>query len=84
MCLILAGSICTQAHAAKAKVEMVAYEKYDEPRMEEVLSVAPNRKELGKTFKKDQKAIVEHFETLCEADLLEHKVGTLWCTLPSL
>lgn len=58
---------------------MVAYEKYDEPRMEEILSVAPNRKELGKTFKKDQKVIVEHFETLCEADLLEYKVGvTEW------
>ncbi|GMH43893.1 hypothetical protein BSKO_11827 [Bryopsis sp. KO-2023] len=62
-----------KAHSVKSKIEMVAYEKYDEPRMEEVLTVVPNRKELGKTFKKDQKAIVEAFEGMCEPDLLAHQ-----------
>eukprot|EP00271_Cylindrocystis_brebissonii_P010383 TRINITY_DN26558_c0_g1_i1.p1 TRINITY_DN26558_c0_g1~~TRINITY_DN26558_c0_g1_i1.p1 ORF type:complete len:717 (+),score=144.98 TRINITY_DN26558_c0_g1_i1:155-2305(+) len=60
-----------KAHSEKSKVELVAYEKFPEPREVEVLSIAPNKKELGKAFKKDQKIIAESLEALGEAEAME-------------
>lgn len=34
---------------------MSAYEKFPEPRLMDVVSVTPNKKEIGVAFKKDQK-----------------------------
>lgn len=51
-----------QAHAAKSKQDMTAYEKYDQPRMKVV--VTPNKQVLGKTFKRQAKAVQEALEQM--------------------
>lgn len=69
----------TQAHTSMSKIELAAFEKFPEPRMEEVLKVVPNNKELGAAFKKDQKAIKEALEALDECAALDLKVSTRGC-----
>lgn len=59
-----------KAHSAKSGVELVAHERFPEPRMEEVLVVEPNKKDFGKAFKKDAKAVVDALEALCVEDAL--------------
>ncbi len=39
--------------------------------------VAPNRKELGLAFKKDQKVVIEFLEKMCEPEALAMKVRRL-------
>lgn len=51
-----------QAHAAKSKQDMTAYEKYDQPKMKVV--VTPNKQVLGKTFKRQAKAVQEVLEQM--------------------
>lgn len=58
------------AHSAKSKVPLVAFEPYDKPKMLEVVVVEPNKKELGKAFKKDAKAVTDALAALSEADAL--------------
>ena len=58
-----------QAHAAKSKQDMSAYEPFPEgPRMADVLVVAADKREIGKTYKRDAKAITEALESLSEED----------------
>ncbi|KXZ46296.1 hypothetical protein GPECTOR_45g166 [Gonium pectorale] len=59
-----------QAHTAMSKIDLTAFDKYDTPRMVEVVKVVPNNKELGAVFKKDQKAVKEALEALDEASAL--------------
>ncbi|EFN58464.1 hypothetical protein CHLNCDRAFT_34068 [Chlorella variabilis] len=59
------------AHAAMSKVEMSAYERFAEPQEVDVLSIVPNKKELGRLFKKDAKAIADALEAMSECDALE-------------
>ena len=47
-------------------MELNAYEKFPEPREVEVLSIIPNKKELGRLFKKDAKAVADALEAQCE------------------
>ena len=54
---------------APTQTELVAYEKFPEPREVEVMQVTPNKKELGAAFKKEAKAITEALESLCGAGL---------------
>ena len=49
-----------------SKVELTAFETFPEPRMVEELSIVPNKKELGKLFKKEAKAIGDTLEAMCE------------------
>lgn len=58
------------AHTSMSKQELSAYEKFPEPRNVEVVSVVANKKEVGLAFKKDQKAVMEHLEGLCQDDAL--------------
>lgn len=51
-----------KAHAAKSKQDMTAYEKYDQPRMKVV--VTPNKQVLGKTFKRQAKAVQDALEQM--------------------
>ncbi|PSC72809.1 Glycyl-tRNA synthetase family [Micractinium conductrix] len=59
------------AHSSMSKVELAAYERFPEPREEDVLSILPNKKELGKLYKKDAKAIADALEAMSECDALE-------------
>ncbi|KAI7843806.1 hypothetical protein COHA_002704 [Chlorella ohadii] len=59
------------AHAGMSKVELNAYERFPEPREEDVLTILPNKKELGKLFKKDAQTIAEALEAMSECDALE-------------
>lgn len=71
-----------QAHAAKSKQDMTAYEKYDQPRMKVV--VTPNKQVLGKTFKRQAKAVQEaleqmqvgHLSQSCRCIVLQHRAYT--------
>jgi len=62
-----------QAHTAMSKVDLVAYEKFPEPRVMDVVKVAPNNKELGVAFRKDQKIVKELLENLTEESALALK-----------
>lgn len=61
------------AHAGASKVDLTAYEQFSEPRMVEVMEIKPDKKSLGKDFKKDAKAIGAALEALGECDALELK-----------
>ncbi|CAI5490953.1 unnamed protein product [Closterium sp. Naga37s-1] len=62
-----------KAHTEKSKVELVAYEKFPEPREVEVMSIVPSKKDIGKAFKRDAKLIAESLEAMSEADALAMK-----------
>jgi len=51
-----------QAHAAKSKQEMTAFEKYDQPQLKVV--VTPNKQALGKAFKRQAKAVQDVLEQM--------------------
>ena len=51
-----------------SKVELSAYERFAEPKEVDVLAITPNRKELGKLFKKEAKAICDSLEALPECE----------------
>lgn len=51
-----------QAHAAKSKQDMTAYEKYDQPQLKVV--VTPNKQVLGKTFKRQAKSVQDALEQM--------------------
>ena len=55
------------AHTAKSKVELQAYEQWAEKREVDVLSIVPDKKELGKQFKKDANVIAESLTAMKEA-----------------
>ena len=58
------------AHAAKSKVDLSAFEKFNEPREVTELHVEPNKQLLGKELKKEAKAVTDALAALCEADAL--------------
>lgn len=62
-----------KAHTKKSGVDLVAQEKFNEPKQVKVIEAKPNKKELGKTFKRDQKPICDHLMNLCEESLLQLK-----------
>ena len=46
-----------QAHSEKSKQDLTAYEQFKDPQMVTVTTLMPNRKEIGKAFKKDAKVL---------------------------
>lgn len=58
------------AHASKSKVDLTAFEKYAEPRQEEVVEVTVNKALVGKEFKKTAKAVQEALEALQGEDAM--------------
>lgn len=61
------------AHTAASKIELAAYERYPEPRMEEVITVVPNKRELGKALKREAGKVAEALEALSDEKALELK-----------
>jgi glycyl-tRNA synthetase len=62
-----------KAHATASKKDMSAYIRFDEPIMVDELVVEPNKKVLGKAFKKDAKVVTSALDTLTEANALKLK-----------
>ena len=62
-----------------SKVEMSAYERFAEPQEVDVLSIVPNKKELGRLFKKDAKAIADALEAMSECELWLWLLWRWWC-----
>lgn len=58
------------AHAKMSKVDLEAFERFPEPRIEDVLTVTPNKKDLGKAFKKEAGLVMCALENMSEADAL--------------
>eukprot|EP00894_Picocystis_sp_ML_P000554 jgi/Pico_ML_1/51071/g181.t1 len=59
------------AHAQKSKVELAAFDKFDQPRQADVVTVIPNKPQLGKEFKKDAGVIMEALAAMEDAEALE-------------
>jgi glycyl-tRNA synthetase (class II) len=55
------------------QVDLTAYESFPEPRMVEMLEIKPDKKALGKDFKKDASPIGVALEALTECDAMELK-----------
>ena len=49
-----------QAHSEKSKQDLTAYEQFKTPQVVTVTTLTPNRKEIGKAFKKDAKVPSPH------------------------
>ena len=62
-----------KAHAAASKKDMSAYIRFDEPIMVDEVVVEPNKKILGKFFKKDAKTVTSALDSLTEANALKLK-----------
>lgn len=61
------------AHTAASKVELAAYERYPEPRNEEVVSIVPNKRELGKVLKKEAQRVADELIALSDDDAMAMK-----------
>lgn len=58
-----------QAHATKSKTDMSVFEPFpDGARMVDMLVAAVDKREVGKTYKKDGKAVTEALESLPEEE----------------
>uniref|UniRef100_A0A7N0RAR0 glycine--tRNA ligase n=1 Tax=Kalanchoe fedtschenkoi TaxID=63787 RepID=A0A7N0RAR0_KALFE len=64
-----------RAHTEKSGVDLVAHEKFAEPKEVEKLVIAPVKKELGLAFKGSQKNVVEALEAMKETEALEMKAN---------
>ncbi|XP_073295666.1 glycine--tRNA ligase, mitochondrial 1-like [Primulina huaijiensis] len=62
-----------RAHTDKSGVDLVAHEKFPEPREVEKLIIVPAKKELGLAFKGGQKMVVEALEAMDEKEAMEMK-----------
>ncbi|KAL9369708.1 hypothetical protein Peur_040907 [Populus x canadensis] len=60
-----------RAHTDKSGVPLVAHEKFSEPKEVEKLVIAPVKKELGLSFKGNQKKVVEALEAMNEKEALD-------------
>lgn len=63
-------------HSEASKIDLVAYEQFDEPQEVEVVEVVPQMKVLGKELKGAAKAVAEHLTGMAEADAMSLKVRT--------
>ena len=54
-----------------SKVELSAYERFAETQEVEVVAIVPNKKELGRLFKKDAKPVCDALEAMSECDAME-------------
>ncbi|KAB5573268.1 hypothetical protein DKX38_000462 [Salix brachista] len=62
-----------RAHMDKSGVPLVAHEKFSEPKEVEKLVIVPVKKELGLSFKGNQKKVVEALEAMNEKEALDMK-----------
>ncbi|KAK6262035.1 hypothetical protein QUC31_007851 [Theobroma cacao] len=64
-----------RAHTDKSGVALVAHEKFSEPKEVEKLVIAPVKKELGLTFKGDQRMVCEALEVMSEKEAMEMRAN---------
>ncbi|KAJ6428467.1 hypothetical protein OIU84_023819 [Salix udensis] len=62
-----------RAHMDKSGVPLVAHEKFSEPKEVEKLVITPVKKELGLSFKGNQKKVVEALEAMNEKEAMDMK-----------
>lgn len=55
------------------QVDLNAYEVFSEPRMVDILEIKTDKKNLGRDYKKDAKAICTALESMGECDAMELK-----------
>jgi glycyl-tRNA synthetase (class II) len=73
-----------QAHTAASKQPLEAYERFAEPRMEQVWVLRPNKQAIGKAFKKEGKPLQEAVEAMGQEDAacLQARCGRACILLP--
>ncbi|KAK7272889.1 hypothetical protein RIF29_13931 [Crotalaria pallida] len=64
-----------RAHSEKSGIQLVAQEKFSEPKEVEKLVITPVKKELGLAFKGSQKNVVEALEAMNEKEALDVKAA---------
>ncbi|XP_024378886.1 glycine--tRNA ligase, mitochondrial 1 [Physcomitrium patens] len=62
-----------KAHTAKSGQELTAYESFAEPKDVVQLTIVPNKKVLGKEFRRDQKILSESLEAMNREEALALK-----------
>lgn len=67
-----------EAHSKCSKTELVAYERYDTPKIEQVVVVQENKKTFGKTMGKKTKPLLDHLSALSDEEKLklQHQLDT--------
>ncbi len=60
-----------EAHSTKSKTELVAFERFDTPRIEHVVVVQENKKTFGKTMGKKTKPVLDHLNALSDEKKME-------------
>ncbi|KAF6001975.1 hypothetical protein F1559_002502 [Cyanidiococcus yangmingshanensis] len=78
-CVGLADRACydLKAHTAASNIELVAYDKFDEPQDETFLQITPIKRAIGTRFKGDAPKLLAALEQLEEADKtrIQHLLG---------
>ncbi|KAL9239403.1 hypothetical protein vseg_013732 [Gypsophila vaccaria] len=64
-----------RAHTDKSGADLVAHERYAEPKEVEKVVITPVKKELGLAFKGNQKMVVEALEAMDEKSAMEMKAN---------
>ncbi|KAH7330946.1 hypothetical protein KP509_20G009400 [Ceratopteris richardii] len=62
-----------KAHTEKSKIELIAREKFTEPKEVEKLVIMPIKKETGRFFKGDARKVEEALEAMSEPEAMEMK-----------
>ncbi|KAL9648111.1 hypothetical protein ABK040_007476 [Willaertia magna] len=57
-------------HAESSKTELVAYEQFDNPIIEDFIAVEPVKTKIGKILKKDTEVVLNHLNTLTDEQKL--------------
>ncbi|KAG2370778.1 hypothetical protein C9374_003246 [Naegleria lovaniensis] len=60
-----------ERHSEHSKNELVAYETFDKPIIEEYIAVEPVKQKIGKILKKDQEPVIEYLTSLPDEKKLE-------------
>jgi len=65
-CVGIADRACydLMVHTNMSGEKLVAFEAYDQPRIDDVIKITPNKQLIGKTFKTAAKVLFEYFDSL--------------------
>jgi len=70
-CVGIADRACydLKVHTNASGEKLAAFEAYDQPRIEDVIKITPNKQLIGKNFKATAKALFEYLERLSQTEI---------------
>jgi glycyl-tRNA synthetase len=71
-CVGIADRACydLKVHTNMSGEKLVAFEAYDQPRIENVIKITPNKALIGKTYKSTAKTLFEYLDNLGQVDVI--------------